>query len=286
MLISRWLIPLRRHRGIYWILNWCLFFTLSMTLAKLLDDRIGNIMILGVRNIISLTILIPMTFTMARSTFVIDSVVLLLMRIICMGGAIFLTFYSYRHLPLPIATAVGMSGPLITTALSILILGESLSRGKISALIIGYIGVIILASPDWHQINWVIMVALLANLLASFSILLTKSLVKTNHPFGLVFWGNFGHTIIYTGLLPFFWTDLTLREIGILCAIGVFGTISQFSYTKALSYENASFVAPFEYTRLLLAIPIGYLLFDNILTIKDIGAIFLIVVGTLALLRD
>jgi drug/metabolite transporter (DMT)-like permease len=225
-----------------------------------------------------------MLITLNKKKFMIDQPLLLMMRALMIGIAVFLTYCAYRYLSLPIATSLGMTGPLITTLLSVFFLKEQLSVFKVLALVLGYSGVMVLASPKLEQMNWFVLVALGANFFASCAIVLTKKLLKTNHVAGIIFWVNIIHLIFYGTLSFFFYKPMNIAQYTLLGLIGICSFGSQFCYAKALSHENASFIAPFEYTRFIFTIPLGYFVFGSILENRDFLAIFLIFLSTQILL--
>ena len=77
--------------------------------------------------------------------------------------------------------------------------------------------------------------------------------------------------------------QIPTHDLMLLVIVGLFGSLSQFAYIKAVSHAEVSFVSPFEYTRLLLAVPIGFFMFAEVINLGQIFGMLLIVIGSLYL---
>ena len=112
----------------------------------------------------------------------------------------FCTYFSYRNLSLSVATSIGFTTPLISTFLALLFLKESITIRKIAALVIGYSGILFIAQPKFSQNGMFILVALLANITSSLSLVCAKTLTKRESPFQVLFYYQIG-TLFLAGII-------------------------------------------------------------------------------------
>jgi len=161
------------------------------------------------------------------------------------------------------ATAIGFTEPLVTIVLAAVILKDKLTLAKWIGLIGGYIGVFIIASPHTMVINNAFYVLLLANFFASSSLICTKILSKTDSTIAILTYTNIMSILIAGFVALPYWKTPDLYNALLMVGVSFCGIISQFSYVKALKVGDPSFLAPFEYTRLLMAIPIGIMFFSE-----------------------
>jgi drug/metabolite transporter (DMT)-like permease len=204
-------------------------------------------------------------------------------RVLCVGTAMACTYYAYRNLPLALATSIGMTGPLFTTVLSMLLLKDSVSLPKWALILFGYLGVIVMVRPDEMPISIGVWVEILANICAALSIICVKLLSRTEKTLTIMLYTV---TTCIAGLLVLgVWQTPATSDLMTLVAIGGVGVFSQYCSVTALRYANPSYLAPFEYTRMCFAIPVGYVFFEESPTIWLILGSLMIIGATYGLTR-
>ena len=193
--------------------------------------------------------------------------------------AILFTYTAYRNLPIATATSIGFSGPLFSISFSILILKEKFPLKKWMLLFLGYIGVLIITNPGQMTFEMAILSSIMANVLAGLGINITKIMTRTEKTVTLILYGSAFNIIISTVCLPFYsFAFPQIKDLCIISLVGALGAFSSFCYTQALRLSSPSFVAPFEYTRLLYAIPVGFLFFSEIPQASTfLGALIIVV---------
>lgn len=194
-----------------------------------------------------------------------------------------MTYQTYRHLHLAVATTIGFTGPLLAATFGILILKEKPTMPKIIALVCGYLGVIFIVQPGYMPFNFYILTGIGMCVLASSANTLAKYISRYDEPLIIMI----SSTIILASLaligIIFGPINIEPNDLKLLIMVGMFGSFSQFSYIKAVSYADVSYVAPFEYTRLLLVVPIGYFLFNELINLGQWIGMSLIVFGSIYL---
>lgn len=204
-------------------------------------------------------------------------------------GALACTYYAYRKLPLALATTIGFTQPLILTVFSLFFLKESLTWGRWIALFVGYAGVLILAVPTGGgacgELEPII-IAFLANVLSSGAIITAKHLTKTDSTVTLLVYFSLAVFCLSGIFFGYDHQPIQMDDAKILVLIGGLAMLSQFSYMRALKHANASTVAPFEYLRLVFAIPIGIIFFHEKLELKTILGACVIIATSFYLTRQ
>lgn len=253
-----------RWTSIAWMLSWSVTFSIAMSLTKMMSDQTSSMMIVFIRSIFGLVILAPLVMKQGIRNIRTNHPYLHMARVIFSSFAMVCTYYAYSKLPLATATSIGFTGPCISVLLAMVVFSESVSPGKWAFILMGYLGVLVIAQPGSMVFHPAIFVALLANFLASCSIITAKFLTGEESPEQITFINSFGRIVLLGSVSFLFWSTPTTQDWYYLCLIGIFGTISQFSYITALKSGMVSLVAPFEYSRLVIAIPIGVLIFAEI----------------------
>jgi drug/metabolite transporter (DMT)-like permease len=271
--------------GAGFMLLWALSFSSAMAFAKTLSPEVDSIMILFMRYFIGLVVFSPFVYQAGFKGFITSRPVLHITRVICVGLAMGCTYYAYRNLPLALATSIGMTAPLFTTILSMLLLRDSVSLSKWGYIIFGYFGVLVMVRPHELAISTGVWVELLANLFAALSIICVKLLSRTESTLTIMLYANTVMTFI-AGIVAYsFWQTPATPDLIALFAIGALGVFSQFCSVSALRFANPSYLAPFEYTRMCFAIPVGYLYFQEIPTLWTIIGSLMIIGATYGLTR-
>ena len=186
----------------------------------------------------------------------------------------FTNFSALTRLPLADATAISFASPLITVALAALILKERVRIYRWSAVLIGFVGVIVMLIPHFDigaYAGAAGTVAAVGSLFAITSavcnastVIQTRRLTQSETTSSIVFYFSLVCAIAGALTLPFAWHSPTARELGALVALGVLGGLAHIFLTESYRYAPASVVAPFDYTSLLWALLLGYWLFGEL----------------------
>lgn len=172
-------------------------------------------------------------------------------------------FWAVTLLPLPELASISFSSPLIVTVLSIVLLGEVVGRRRWAAMIIGFIGVLIVVKPDANGIDPKgAIVALSGVVLTAYTFILIKKLSTTESSTSIVFWYTALSTPIAAIALMFVGSThppiIWLMMIG----IGLLGAFGQITLSESIKYAPMSVVSPMDYSNLLWSTLYGYLIWD------------------------
>lgn len=245
------------------MIGWAAVFSTTMSLIKWIGPAVPTAMKVFMRLLFGLVFMSPFIFKRGLHRLKTDHFLMHLIRTCLILAAMFCTYYAYAHLPLAFATSLGFTAPLMTTVLAILFLHERVASSHWVALMTGYMGVLIMVRPGVVAFDPAIGIALLANLFASSAIIFTRKLIQTESSAKILFYANILSVIVMLVIALFNWKTPTLAELFLLLLIGGIGVFSQYCNVQAYRYSQPSFLAPFEYLRLVFAIPIGIYLFDE-----------------------
>ncbi len=260
-------------------------FSGGISLVKLITPSVPSLMILFFRCLFAFIFLLPFAFRHGIRNFKTTRVPLHLTRVIFISVALFSTYYAYRNLPMASSSAIGFTGPLFTTLFAFFFLREKLTYKKWLLIALGYVGVLTMFQSFSFSFGIPIAVALLANILASGSSITGKKLLTTESSITLLLYGT-GATLLLSSVAVIgTWQLPPLRDIYLLIGVALCGLLSNFATVEALKYGKASFVAPFEYTRLIFASMIGYLFFEEIPHINVVAGAIVIAASTFLLTR-
>lgn len=266
--------------SILWMLAMCASFSTSMTMTKFLSNEIAPPMIVLTRLIAGWVVILPLMLKEGWLNLKSTQLPLHFIRVCFMLLAMMCTYYAYTHLELAFAISIGFTGPLITTILAAIILNDKVTKTQFLLIIIGYLGVLVMVRPQNIEYNNAILVALGANFFAGCMALTVKKLTETDSPLQMLAYSYSIAVIILLFAAPFFWKTPCIGDLKILAALGCTGSFSYYCLTKALQRAPASAVAPFEYSKLLIATPIGIFLFEEIPSYYTIaGSIIIIIAG-------
>lgn len=243
---------------------YALSLSVSMTIAKKLSPEIKTSSIVFMRTLFGLLFFLPFLIKNRHQFLKSQKIPLHLLRILINVCAILFTYYTYRHLPLGFATSLGMTGPLFTTLITVIFLKENIDKVKWFTLVIGYSGALLIIKPHQFVFDIAIVTSLLANILAGSSIALIKVISRHDSTITIMGYTNIGLVLAACLLNIYGWQLINLKDLGLLAIIGFLGLFSQYCSITALKLSTPSFVAPFEYTRLIFAFLIGFFIFHEL----------------------
>lgn len=207
-------------------------------------------------------------------------------------SAMGLGFTGLGLLPLPEVTAIGYAAPLLVVVFAAMFLDEKVGVFRLSTVALGMVGVLIVLAPRLSVELGVTetfgaVVVLMGAVLAALAQVFVRKLVRTEGTAAIVFWFTVTSSILALFTIPWGWAWPGWSASLLLILAGLFGGIGQIFLTSSYRYADASLVAPFDYTSMLLALGIGYFVFDEVPTrTMLIGAAIVIFAGVLIIWRE
>ena len=207
-----------------------------------------------------------------------------------------LSFAGLAILPLYEVKAIQYAMPLFVVILAAVILGETVRKVRLTAVAMGMVGVLIILWPRLSAFSggdvdpnlaFGALVVLTGSFCAAMAQVSVRKLVETENTAAIVFWFSVTASLLSLLTLPFGWRVPSAEAAIWLVGAGLLGGVGQIFLTSAYRYADASVVAPFEYGSMLLAVGIGFVVFDEVPTRSMLaGAAIVILAGLLIILRE
>ena len=175
----------------------------------------------------------------------------------------FLWILAITMIPIAEVVAIEFTGPVWVALLAVVALGEKMTAARITAVALGVVGVVIIVRPGLDHIEVGQVVALLAAIGFAGSIILVKSLTRTESVVSIIFWMLILQSAI--GAIPaaMVWQNPPMTLWPWLMVIAVCGTYSHFCMTHALRHADATTVVPLDFLRVPLTAVAGWLIFSE-----------------------
>lgn len=205
-------------------------------------------------------------------------------------------FTALGLLPFPEAVAISYAAPLFATVLAAMFLGEHIRLFRLSAVLVGLVGVAIVLYPNLTLIRAQgvsttqaagALVALMAALFAAMAQVFVRKLVNHERTAAIVFWFSVTAATLALLTAPFGWQVPTLQETAFLVSAGLLGGFGQILLTESYRHAETAVIASFEYSSMLLALATGYFVFQEVPTATMLaGAALIVAAGIFILYRE
>jgi drug/metabolite transporter (DMT)-like permease len=203
-----------------------------------------------------------------------------------------LGFAGLKFLPLPEVTAIRFVTPIVMVVLAAMILGEKFRFVRISAVMLGFIGVVIIVAPrlsvgvgSTEALG--VGLTLGSACLAALAQVFVKGMASSESTTAIVFWFSMTATVLSLFTIPFGWVVPTGSELALLVGAGLIGGLGQILLTASYRFAEAGVLAPFTYVSMLWSVLIGYIWFNEVPTVGMlVGACFVIAAGVIIVLRE
>jgi drug/metabolite transporter (DMT)-like permease len=159
------------------------------------------------------------------------------------------------------ATALGFTTPLFTTVLAVIVLGEVIRFHRTAALLLGFIGIIIIIRPGYVPFEFGTILMLVASFSFSFVLIFVKKLSATDSSITIIFYHLLYMTPVFFILSLFYWENINLNQLIIFTLMGASGLLSHWCLAQAFKMSDTTFVMPLQFTKLIWASLIGLFLF-------------------------
>jgi drug/metabolite transporter (DMT)-like permease len=183
--------------------------------------------------------------------------------VLAFGGPV-LMFTALAHMPLADVTVILFGSTFLTTALSVPIFKEKVGLHRWSVVVLGFVGVIIALRPGAGVFEPVAILALMAGVAFSTINLTARWLRDTETTFCITFYTMIGMAALSSLAVPFVWQPIPPMDLIIFIVMSIFTLIGYLGMTGAFVIAPIGVVAPFEYTVMIFAVILGYLIWDDV----------------------
>jgi drug/metabolite transporter (DMT)-like permease len=213
-------------------------------------------------------------------------------------AGMFFNFGAVARLPLVESNAIAFSSPLFTVALAALILSERVRVYRWSAVVVGFVGVLVVLSPHLSGDELTaaiggatsligVVYAICGSLTNAGTAIQTRRLTQSESTSSIVFYFSLSCALAGLATLPFGWVTPSRGEIAALISIGILGGTGHIFLTESYRFASASLVAPFDYTAMIWALVLGYAMFGETPTSEIVlGSAIIAAAGLFVIWRE
>jgi drug/metabolite transporter (DMT)-like permease len=190
-------------------------------------------------------------------------------------------FFAIITIPIAKAASISLTAPLVVALLAWPMLGERTTVGRLVALGIGFVGVIIVIRPGTELFQWASLFVVWSATCYALYQILTRRIAGVETPETSAIYSSMVGAFGLIAVLPFVWkTPESFRDIAYFCSLGVLGALGHYCVARAMHYAPANVVSPFQYMQLLGSVAVGYLFFGNFPDVLGwVGAAIIVAAG-------
>jgi drug/metabolite transporter (DMT)-like permease len=229
--------------------------------VKFLSDDLHPIMICFYRCLMGLIIITPFVARNNFQALQTDNMRLQIFRALINIVSMICWFSAIGMMHFEKATALGFTTPLFTTVLAVLILGEVIRFHRTAALLLGFIGILIIIRPGYMPFEFGTILMLIASFSFSFVLIFVKKLSATDSSLTIIFYHLLYMTPAFFILSLFYWENINLNQLIIFILMGTSGLLSHWCLAQAFKLSDTTFVMPLQFTKLIWASLIGLFIF-------------------------
>ncbi|WP_374309107.1 DMT family transporter [Dongia sp.] len=259
--------------GVFW-------FSVLDAVTKQLTEGYGTWQISATSRIITLAVMTVMVLQRHRSVLVLRSSFIKthMLRSLFIVATTWTFFECLRYLELADAIAIAFAAPLFITAMSGPVLGENVGWRRWTAVVVGFVGVIVAVEPGRHGVSWGALLALIAAITYAIGQLWLRPLAGREQGHNIVFYGTLFSGLIVLGPAIYEWKwPVNAFDWMLFLVQGSCSTLGQICMVRAFRVGEASLLAPLEYTALVWAGLFGYLFWGDLPTLQVlVGAVIII----------
>jgi len=205
----------------------------------------------------------------------------------CLVGLIAMVaiFIALRNLPLATVVSISFAAPIFTTIFSIFLLSEKVGIYRWLAVIIGFLGILIITEPGFESLNIYYIFPIIFCIGLSYVAIAIRKLSSTE-PVWLISL-NFSIAITIAGLcsLPYGWKIPSFFDFFVLSLVGFFGGVANLWLSQSYKFSEVSLVTPLKYLGLVFAIFFGYLIWGEIPSLKSLFGGLLVILSSIIIFR-
>ena len=205
----------------------------------------------------------------------------------CLFGLIALIsiFIALRNLPLATVVSISFAAPIFTTIFSIFLLTEKVGFYRWLAVIVGFIGIVIISEPGFSSLNLYFIFPIIFCLGLSYVAIAIRQLSTTEPVWLIALNFSAAITIVSFFTIPFGWIMPNLNDLILLSFIGIIGGFANLWESQSYKFSEVSLVTPLKYLALVFAIIFGYFIWNEIPSIKTLVGALLVIISSIIIFR-
>ena len=269
---------------LYMFLSICAFSIMDLIVKWSEDYPVGQVLFFrGFCGIIPILFLIPREryFDFYKT----DRAFLHFKR--CTSGliAIVAIFIALRNLPLATVVSITFAAPIFTTVMSIFFLSEKVGLYRWLAVLVGFIGILIISEPGFNSFNFYYLYPIIFCLGLSYVAIAIRQLSSTEPVWLIGLYFSFSIMILSFFTLSHGWVMPNLKDLFLLSMVGILGGLANLWLTQSYKFSEVSLVTPLKYLALIFAIFFGYIFWNEIPTAKTLVGAMLVIISSVIIFR-
>ncbi len=205
----------------------------------------------------------------------------------CLSGLIALVaiFIALRNLPLATVVSITFAAPIFTTIFSIFLLKEKVGLYRWLAVLVGFVGIIVITEPGFSSLNFYYIYPIIFCLGLSYVAIAIRKLSTTEPVWLISFFFSFSIAVL--GLLSLFqgWIMPNFLDLFLLSMVGILGGFANLWLSQSYKYSEVSLVTPLKYLALVFAIIFGYFIWSEVPTLKTLMGALLVILSSFIIFR-
>ena len=250
--------------AIFWMCMATLLNSLAGGMVRELSGEIPIIELVFFRNVVALVILAP--WVMRRGIVRLPAARLPLygFRVLLAYAAMVMLFYALARMPIADVYALQYTIPLFTILLAVLVLKQHADAHSWGACLVGFAGTLIIMRPGIIELTLAAVCAITSALLSAGSNTVIKLLSRSESPEVITVWTNLLMMPLAFVPMLFIWVSPSWAQVPWVIGIGIASSMGGYSFTRAIASADARIVQPFQFSRMIFATAIGFLMFAEL----------------------
>ena len=275
-----------RLAGIALMLLSIFMFSFGDAMGKFLVGTYSVGQLLFLRACAALLVLLPMVWKRRADFRHLERPWLQLLRVTLSTVEVAAFFLATVYLPLADVITYYLAAPIFVTAASAIFLGEKVGWRRWSAIMVGFVGVMIALRPSTQAFSWPAMIALAGSASFAALMIITRSLRGT--PDVVLTTAQFCGTLLFGIVVaPFGWITPGLADFSLFVIAGCISIGAAMCVNRSLKLAPASVVTPYQYTMIIWAVIFGYVVFGDVPSMAMlVGAAVIVLAGLYIFLRE
>ncbi|MBI4185329.1 MAG: DMT family transporter [Proteobacteria bacterium] len=251
-------------RGIALMLASAATFSVMQAIMRDVTQALHPLEALFFRSLFGALVLLPWLLRVGLSELRTTRPGLQALRVVVNSLAQGAFFWGVSLTPLAEVAALSFTGPLFATLGAVIVLGEVLRARRITALVVGFAGALLIVRPGFQEVQAGYLLILLASALWAVVLLVIKVLKRTESSYTMTFYLSVSMVVLSLPPALLVWRAPTLGEMVQLAAMGALGSAGQLLLVQSFQHADATALMPLDFTKLLWAAVLGYVLFVEV----------------------
>jgi drug/metabolite transporter (DMT)-like permease len=241
-----------------------LCFSIMGAMARHVGQELEPLVVAFWRSLFAMVFMAPLLVPYGLAPFRTRKLGLHLLRNVLQALDMFAYFIGVALLPLAETTALSFTTPLFAVLFAVVVLGERIKARRIGALVVGFAGVLVVVQPGGGPIAYGDAMILISSLFWAAAITVIKRLADTDS--SLTMTAYMTVLMVPFALVPalFVWQWPSWMALGLCVAMGLIGTLGHLAFAQAFRLADSTAIMPLDFTRLVWASLLGFLIFAEV----------------------